>query len=482
MDWLSERWLSEHWLELSTVFNFLLAFTTSVHAVLHKRDPRAAVAWLGLAWLAPLVGSTLYWLFGVNRIQRRAAQLMRRGRAQLASAAPPPTSEQSPAHELPLRSLRCAVDRLVPRPLLPGNSVEALENGDAAFPEMLDAIHAAERTLVLATYIFDTDETGALFIDALARAHARGVSVRVLIDAIGAHYSWSTAPRQLRRRGVPVAVFLPTRIPIETPFINLRNHRKILIADGAHAYTGGMNIRHGHVLDGDSSHPVRDLHFCVRGPVVAQLMDCFLEDWAFTTGETLSGEAWYPPLPRVGDVWARAITDGPDVDFDVLRHVILAALASAERSVRIVTPYFVPDVTLLTALNVAALRGVRVELVLPERGNIRLAQWATNALLSQILKHGCRVYSSPPPFDHTKLLIVDDSWILLGSANWDARSLRLNFELDMEIYHDPLAHELTALVDQRIAAAREVDLAMMDSRPVLVRLRDGVAKLFTPYL
>jgi cardiolipin synthase len=469
-------WLQDNWPLLLATFDFGVAAVTSAHVVLYKRDTRAAVAWAGLVWLAPLIGAALYWLLGVNRIRRRAAQLMRARHARAVTAA---GSEPIATADENLSSLAYAGGRLARRPLLPGNAIEPLENGDAAYPAMLDAIDNARASVALVTYIFDNDAAGARFVEALARAVARGVAVRVLIDAVGARYSLPSIVARLRRAGVPVAKFLPTWKPFA---FNLRNHRKILVVDGALAFSGGMNIRHGHVLGEQPAHPVRDLHFRLAGPVVAQLMGCFAEDWAFATGESLSGEMWYPPLEQGGSILARAVTSGPDDDFEVLRHLILAALATARRSLRVLTPYFVPDAALVTALNVAALRGVAVDIVIPEKSNIRLAQWAATALLWQILQHGCRVHLAPPPLDHAKLLVVDEAWALIGSANWDARSLRLNFELNVECYDPAFAARLAALIDTRIAAARRVTLADVDGRSLPVRLRDGVAKLFAPYL
>lgn len=481
---MTQDWLAGNWPVLAAVIDIAVATAVSAHVVLYKRDPRAAVAWTGLVWLVPFLGALLYWLFGVNRIRRRAVQL-RGGRRTAAAAGARPRIDEAVGRacgDTHLLALARAADRLVRRPLVAGNALVPLANGDAAYPAMLAAIENARRSVALATYIFDNDAAGARFAAALERALARGVAVRVLIDAVGVRYSWPPITTRLRRAGIPVATFLPTRLPLLTPFVNLRNHRKVLVVDGRDAFTGGMNIRHGHVLGESPAHPVQDLHFRICGPVVRQLMDCFAEDWAFTTGEALGGETWFTPLEPCGGVPARAISDGPDDDFEVLRHVILSALAAARRSVRIVTPYFVPDASLITALNVAALRGVAVDVVIPARSNIRLAQWAANALLWQILQHGCRVHCSPPPLDHAKLLVVDEAWALVGSANWDARSLRLNFELNVECYDAGLGAQLAALVDARIAAARPVTLADVDGRPLPVRLRDGVARLFAPYL
>jgi cardiolipin synthase len=215
---------------------------------------------------------------------------------------------------------------------------------------------------------------------------------------------------------------------------------------------------------------------------VAHLQSAFAEDWLFTTGEDLDGPAFFPPAVSAGPVLARGIPDGPDEDFETIRWVLLGALAAARRRIRIVTPYFLPDQGLITALNVAALRGVEVDIILPERGNLPIVQWAQNAQLWQVLDHGCRVWTTPRPFDHTKAMTVDGAWSLLGSANWDPRSLRLNFELDVEAYDRRVAADLDALVDARLATAREITLHDVDQRPLPLRLRDGAARLFSPYL
>jgi cardiolipin synthase len=265
--------------------------------------------------------------------------------------------------------------------------------------------------------------------------------------------------------------------------LNLRNHRKLLALDGQIAFTGGMNIRRGNVLATSPRHPVQDLQFRVEGPLVAQLQAAFANDWAFTTGKALDGEKWFPkPRPTGRGVIARVITDGPDADFDKLRLTLLAALAEAQTSVQILTPYFLPDPVLITALNLAALRGVRVDIILPAKNNLPFVHWASRAMWWQMLERGCRIWLTPPPFDHSKLMIVDEHWVLLGSANWDARSLRLNFELNVECYGREFAHEMAAVLGKKLHGAHEVTLAEADRRSFLTRLRDAIARLFSPYL
>lgn len=216
--------------------------------------------------------------------------------------------------------------------------------------------------------------------------------------------------------------------------------------------------------------------------MVAQLQSVFADDWAFCTGELLQGQPWFPTIEPEGPVLARGIPDGPDDDFETLRLTLLGAIACARSSVLVVTPYFLPDASLIAALNVAALRGVKVDIVLPAESDLAMVKWASTALLWQVLERGCRVWHSPPPFDHTKLMLVDEFWTLLGSANWDPRSLRLNFEFNVECYDRELATSLTVLVRSKIQQSRRLSLADMSGRSLPIRLRDGVARLFSPYL
>ena len=473
------------WTILVVLVDVGVALFASGHAVLNKRDSRAAVMWIALSWLVPFVGALLYALLGVNRVKRRAAGLFPERSDRLLSEA---SSSAGPLAELltgdyeHLKALVQVTERLARGPMVAGNRIEPLLDGDEAYPAMLEAIEGAERSIALCSYIFDNDAAGQRFCAALERAVERGVAVRVLIDDVGRRYSWPAVDWRLRRAGVRCARFLRTWMPANAFLSNLRNHRKILVVDGHVGFTGGMNIRQGHVLSAAPPHPVADLHFRLEGPVVAELTTAFAEDWAMTTREVLQGEAWFPELRAAGPCIARGILDGPDEDFEVLRHSLLAALVCAKRRVRIVTPYFLPDAALVTALGICALRGVEVDILLPARNNIRVVEWAQNGTLWQVLKHGCRVLLSPEPFDHTKLLIVDDVYTLFGSANWDARSLRLNFEFNVECYDVDLAARVGTIVDAKVARARQITLEELDGRPLWMRLRDGVARLLSPYL
>jgi len=464
-----------------------LALVTSAHAILRRRDPRAALWWVGVAWAFPIFGAALYYFFGINRIQRKAVRLGRRQMMQSSRTLPAPRSRSGdPMTVSPnmrhLASLSRLVDGVVGKPLLEGNSVRPLINGDNGYPEMLKAIDGAQDTIALATYIFNHDRVGKQFIEALARAVKRNVEVRVLIDGVGSAFGRSSVHKALQAAGIPVAYFLPTLVPWRMPYVNMRNHRKIMIVDGRVGFTGGMNIHEGHVLDIPHRFPTQDIHFRMEGPVVSQLQEVFREDWEFVTDEVLPGQRWFPKIEPCGPVAARGIAGGPDEDFEKLRWTLQGALAKARGSVRIVTPYFLPDASLVTALNVAAMSGVKVDIVLPEVSDLDAVKWASTAMLWQVLERGCRVWMSPQPFDHSKLMLVDGGWALFGSSNWDPRSLRLNFELDVECYDETLVRGLEAWVDQKIASAREITLVDVDSRPIALKLRDGIARLFMPHL
>lgn len=470
-----------------TLASFAMAVVTSIHVVLYKRDVRAAIGWVGMVWLTPFIGSALYWAFGINRVQRKATRVYGGPVASTSDlpqlVADPGTIEQwfvpENAH---LKSLVKYVDNICDQRLLRGNRVEPYATGDDAYRAMLRAISDAKSSVAISTYIFDNDEAGKLFVTALASARERGVEIRVLIDDVGVRYTLPSIRNALRKAGIRFSTFFPTLIPWKFHYSNLRNHRKLLVVDGRLGFTGGMNIRAGHMESLNAAHPIQDMHFRIEGPVVRQLQETFAADWEFVTGEHLEGDQWFPEPSVAGNVLARGIPGGPDTHGDRIRLTLMGGLACAKKSVLIVTPYFLPDAGLVHALNTADLRGVDVQIVLPAKNNLSLVQWASTAMLWQVLERGVQVWISPPPFDHTKLMIVDGYWSFIGSANWDPRSLRLNFEFNLECYDTELADALTRQVMGKISRSSPVTLRDVDGRPLRIRIRDGVARLLTPYL
>ena len=460
--------------ELAALAHLGIATAVTIHVLLYKRDVGAAVSWIGIAWLSPFLGGLLYATMGVNRVKRRAQRLRRH---RLAFA---PTQEglAGSAVDDPLSPLEFAVGRLTGLACESGNKVEVLRSGDEAYPRMLEAIEEAQKSVGLVSYIFRNDEAGRHFHQALVQAQRRGVEVRVLIDGVGSGYFWSGTYNELSKAGVPVARFLHSYFPWRMPFVNLRNHRKVLVIDGRLGFTGGINIGSENLRSAEPRHLVRDTHFRIEGPVVEQLTDAFADDWLFTTGEKLLTESWFPPLERLGEVTARVVTSGPDEDMEQIEFVALHAISCAQNSIRIVTPYFLPPEPLTITLGLAALRGVAVDIILPEHSNHELLDWARRVPLRPLIEAGCRVWLTKAPFDHSKLMAIDESWALIGSANWDTRSFRLNFELNVEL-HDP---QFARTVGGVAASDRRLTLAELDGDPLPIRLRNSAARLLQPYL
>jgi len=468
------------------IFLAMAAMTCAAagHALVTKRDPKGAMGWIALSLVVPVAGPCLYFLFGVNRVETRARKMS----ASTHRFSHSQNGEYPEAIVENGCSLPAVYDELVRisntvtrRPLIAGNAFEILHNGEEAYPAMMAAIDAAEHTVYLSSYIFDMDDMGREVTAALERAHHRGVSVRVLVDGIGEFRRFSRASKFFESRGIPVARFIPPRIFPPQLYINLRNHRKILAVDGRVGFTGGMNISMRHmVTDERNRSVVSDMHFLVRGPVIRQMERVFRDDWAFATGEDLAatrGESIH-----VGTSVSRTIVEGPDEDLDKLFMILVGAVSAARRSVTIMTPYFMPPRGLLAALQAASLKGISVTVVLPSVSDLPFINWATRNMLWELLERGVAVYYQPPPFVHTKLFIVDRHYAQIGSANIDQRSLRLNFEMNLEIYDASFTETISAFTDAAIARSRRISLEDVDGRSLPVRIRDGLSWLFTPYL
>ncbi|ABY32806.1 phospholipase D-like domain-containing protein [Methylorubrum extorquens] len=461
--------------EIVAAIGLVLTFGVSVHVLLRKRVVGAAIGWIGLAWLAPVFGTLLYLTFGINRVERRARRLKRRP-SQTTDETPQPSAHVPEAYH----ALDLAVQAVTGLPTVAGNRFELLRNGDEAYPAMLAAIGEARRSVALSSYIFRDDATGRAFCAALKAAQDRGAEVRVILDGIGSGYFFPAAWRHLRRLGVPAGLFMHSVLPWRMPFLNLRTHKKLLIVDGRVAFTGGVNIADGNRVSEKPDFPIRDTHFRIEGPVVEHLTQAFIADWLFVSDEELEGEAWLPRLAPVGTVTARVVTSGPDADIEKIATVVLQAIACAKASIRLTTPYFLPNELVLNALSLAAARGIAVDIAIPRKSDHRFVDWATHGHIDPLLKSGVRVWIDEPPFDHSKAMTVDGQWCFIGSANWDSRSFRLNFELNVEVYDVALARALEAFIATKFQTP--LRLADLDARSLPVRLRDAAVRLLLPYL
>lgn len=478
--------LSPYWPHILAVLSIAMGAVAAIHAAMTKREVRSALGWVGVILLSPLLGALIYAVAGVNRIRRKS--LISRRALHLdelwRTLSHYGVSREAVETRFGSRvaGLKTLGDRVARHALSSGNRIDMLSSGDETYAAFCAAIDAAERSIILETYIFDRDAAGLRVADRLIAAHRRGVSVRVLIDAVGARYSVPSILGYLAEGGVTVAAFNGKVVAgLRLPYANLRTHRKILVADGAVAFLGGMNIRAA--FEGDEA--ARDTHFRLTGPAVADIFAVAAEDWHFETGEILNGEVWSvapfsadPGTPS----FVRTVVSGPDANLETNHKMMMGAFSVAEKSIRIMSPYFLPDNILLGALATAARRGVACDIVIPARNNLAIVSHAMAAQFDQILKDGSRIFRAQGQFDHSKLMTVDGQWVFVGSSNLDSRSLRLNFEIDLEVFDPDFAATIDARIDAALDGAEPVTLEELSRRPFVFRLFDRVLWLGSPYL
>lgn len=479
------------WIVLDWVLIIVLhivGFVAGIHALLHKRDSRSALGWMAVCIAIPGLGALLYLIFGMNRIANVARQWESRGLWNIGNTdltlVTPGDSRQFSAgfDQRAFDAITITGDRVCERPLIPGCHLEVLYDGTDAYPQMLQAIRDAKRTIYFCSYIFGSTGVGRDFIDALSDATQRGVDVRVLIDGIGGLYCWPTAAYRLRKKGVKVAYFLPLlRNWYYTLHLNLRNHRKVLVVDGQLGFTGGLNIHEHNISRRGQEAMIHDLHFRVTGPIVGFLQDVFLKGWYFSTKAPVQKVVYYDNT-KTGNMLCRGIPAGPHQKYALFQNVLVAAIGAAQQKIRIMTPYFVIGNTLRSAINAAALRGIEIEVILPEKNNLHFVKGAVEAMLPDLLRRGVKAYYRKGHFAHSKLFLVDDFVAYVGSSNLDIRSLHLNFEFNLEVFSKPLVNELMQHFETVKANSWQITEALLNAQGFWIKLRNAFFKLFSPYL
>lgn len=472
---------------LLAAFHLIVMPVAALHALVCKRDHRTAMGWVGIIVLFPIAGPLLYFVFGINRTRTKAKLFVGRKRPanffgyERATRLPGKTSPDPLWLDLPNPQMAAVGGRATGSLLVAGNEIQVLIDGEAFFPRLIAAINGANQQVLLSSYLFSSKGIAREVIDAMGEAVARGVTVRVLIDGVGAWYSLLSAKRRLRKVGVQVALFKAPALFPPSLDINLRNHRKIAVIDDIIGFYGGINIDQRHMVQAPKNrHPTQDVHFEARGPVVADLHSVFAKDWYRITRQEL-------PKPEIaadstGSTTCRVIDDGPDDNLNHLAMTLNGVFSAAAHNILIMVPYFLPNHEMISALQTAALRGVRVKILLPERSNLRFVDWATRNMLWELLIWDVEVYYQPAPFAHTKLIVVDDHYVMGGSANLDNRSLRLNFELGVEMYDAVIAKQVSQHIEEALNKSRPVSLDEVDHRPLWQRARDAVFWLFSSYL
>jgi cardiolipin synthase len=362
-------------------------------------------------------------------------------------------------------------------PIVPGNRVTALCNGDEIFPAMLDAIRGAAKTICFETFIYWSGTIGREFAEALSERARAGVKVHVMLDWMGAKQIDESLVQLMTDAGAQVIRYHPLRW-YNVGRINNRTHRKLLIVDGRIGFTGGVGIADNWLGHAQDPEHWRDSHYRLEGPAVAHMQAAFMDNWMETRGEVLHGEEYFPPLEPVGSHPAQVFRSSADDGSESVRLMYLISLASAERSVRLANSYFVPDSLAVRTLVDAQRRGAKVEIIVPGRHiDQKVVRWASRALWGPLLEAGVAIYEYQPTMYHVKVAIVDEIWTSVGSTNFDNRSFRLNDEANLNVFDPRFAEGQVGVFEEDKKRARRISLEEWRRRPLRERALERVAAL-----
>ncbi len=472
-----------------SLFFWAVALALVPFVLVRRKEPSATVAWILTLVFLPAVGAVLFLLFGRDRVRlpaKRKRELDAVVRAQLAASL-----EESPEGDRPSQApLESSLERALFRVgarltnlrATSGNRVDVLIDGNAMYECLGAAIDAARHHVHAQYYLIRDDATGLWFRDRLVAAAKRGVVVRLLLDGFGCFALSAAWRRPLRKAGASVGEFLPMRSVLFQP-VNLRNHRKIVVVDGHTAFTGGFNIGDEYRGQMPGVGGWRDLHVRIEGPAAAELQRVFFQDWAFATNEPIDPSSYFPKNATArGDATVAIVPSGPDTRTEAIHRLFFGAIVGAEREVLVTTPYFVPTESLLVAMEFAAMRGVDLKLLLPGRSNHRVTFHAGRSFYSQLLAAGVDVREYLPGIVHAKTLIADGKVALVGSANMDLRSFRLNFEVHALVHDATTATTLRDAFYAEAADSRRVELTAWNQRAWTLRMKEGAARLVSPLL
>jgi len=469
---------------------YIITIVFMVILVIQQRgDPMKTIAWLLVVTFLPLLGIILYFYFGKNyrkeKIFSRKELADSKQMKMLAKYQPGDKSatywpDKTVAGKAHIMKMLYNSDKAL---LTKRNRVEILINGKDAFEQIIAELEKAEKHIHLEYYIIDDDRIGNEIRRILIRKAKEGLEVRIIFDDIGC---WSLSDEyilSLKTAGVKIFPFMPVRFPYFTNKINYRNHRKIIVIDGKVGFVGGMNIADRYISGSEELGPWRDTHLKIEGEAVYSLQSVFLLDWYFVSKRNLHDQdRYFPPVEITDRHLMQIVTSGPDSDWASIMQTFFSAIATAQSYIYISTPYFLPNESILTAMRTAALSGVDVRMLLPKHSDSRLVRWSSFSYIGLLLDAGVKVYLYSKGFTHSKLIMVDDAFCSIGTANMDIRSFDQNFEVNALIYDQRLTIAMRDVFMNDIKDLECINIDDWDNRPRWVFFRESVARLFSPLL
>ncbi|TDV20883.1 cardiolipin synthase [Paraburkholderia caballeronis] len=475
------------WSDLAPLLALIhvLGLIAACHAILNTRTSQGAIAWAVSLATMPYLTLIPYLFLGRSKFAgyvdaRRLRNETLRERAHAPERAAPPPSSSWPAYEFDPRAIRTFV-QLGAMPLVPGNSVRTLVNGEATFAAILDAIEHARSYVIVQFFIVRADALGNLLKDALVACAARGVRAFFLYDSIGCFDLPSSYTAALSAGGVTVHPFATRRLFVNRFQLNFRNHRKIVVVDGERAFVGGHNVGVEYLGAKPPLSPWRDTHIEVRGPAVANIQFVFTEDWYWATQRLPDCEP-PPQKPHDDGMFCLVMPTGPADRQETCSLFFVEAINAARKRLWITTPYLVPDEAVFAALRLAVLRGVDVRIMIPARRDHYVVFEASTLYAFDAIRAGIRIFRYKPGFLHQKVVLIDDVAAAIGSANLDNRSFRLNFEIMVLTVHRGFAAEVEAMLLRDFEDTIEIDRGEYRRAPALRKITMHLARLFSPIL
>lgn len=468
---------------------YLIGFASAIDAVMNTRTPQGTTAWVFALATIPLVAIPLYFILGRSRFDDYVEALrdfdseIADGLEEASHGALKPflldgdnNAEGREVGEM------AAFDRMATVPFTTGNHIELLIDGDATFKALFAGIDAAETYVLAQFYIIHDDRIGTQFKERLIAAAQRGVEVRLMYDTIGSIKLPRSYRRELDAAGVIVCPFSGPRNWLKKLRLNFRNHRKIVVCDGTVAFAGGLNVGDEYLGRDDEIGNWRDTHLRVTGPVVQGLQLSFARDWFYGTREEIDGLVWEPTPSTEANQTALVLASGPADEIETCGLLYAHAIESAEERIWIATPYFVPDGRVLGALQLAALRGVDVRIIMPRTSDSIFFKWVPYAYLDDVAKTGVKVFLYEDGFMHQKVALVDRDFAAVGTANFDNRSFRLNFEATVVARDEGVCDRVARMLERDLESATEIGLEDIEDKSFGFRLAANATRMLAPVL
>ncbi|MDG5799576.1 cardiolipin synthase [Marinilabiliaceae bacterium ANBcel2] len=472
------------------IFLYIISIlTVVVYTILENRNPLKTISWVLVLILIPVVGFIFFIFFGQN--YRKEKIIARKGLknherlSNLAHAQIHRLSEGEGIDKDMFVKKRSLITLLLNNSnsvITIGNKIKVLQNGAATFKSIINALKKAQKFIHLEYYIFADDNIGGRIKEILIEKAAEGVEVRVIVDDVGSWELKQVFFDELTNAGIEIFSFLKVRFPNLTSKVNYRNHRKIIVIDGEIGYIGGLNIADRYFTGSKKFKQWRDTHLKVEGDGVNSLQTIFLTDWYFVSQKELHHKKYFPLKETPGDKMIQIVPSGPDSDWPGIMMGIFQAIASAERSVYIATPYFMPSDAVLMALKTAALGGLDVKIIIPEKSDALITMFSSRSFIREMLDAHVKIYFYTKGFMHSKVMIVDDDLSVVGSANMDFRSFEQNYEASAFIYDRATASELKKTYITDIENSKKIVTEEWSKRPLLEKIKESFARLVSPLL